>query len=421
MQKLILIFISVFIILVKGQQQCQGKPNNNGFSTDAPIFNSSSDHGKLYYQKAIEPAIRVLHVYGKPYDMGFAHGKLLKNDIQKVIPEFYKYFEQQVDKYLHLLPEFMRLLFVKFGAHAVLDATYVLTKKYTPQYFFDELRGIADGSGIPYQEMIRIHMFPELIKAQCSMFGAWGPATGGSTFNTSGSLIQLRSLDWATDGPFQQYPAVIVYHPDPGYGHEFTILTWSGFIGGLTGFSNAPMGLSQKVWASFNGTDSREGVPFHFLLRDILQFDSNIDDSLSRIASARRTCAIHIGLGDISGQFRAIDYSHEGVKIYDDYNFPLYSGHPKFKGLVYIDKHPQPSTNPCLGSLLQTYYGKITPENTIQYICALHQTGDMHIAIYDFAKKHMYVSNATPVQHLVNAYDRKFIRFDLDKLFNEKL
>jgi len=416
MKQLILV-VSLFIIAVTAQQGCAGKVNNNGYAIEDPVFNFSVEHGKLFYQKSVDPPIRVIHLYGNSYDMGYAHGKLLKADIQKVIPEFYQYFEQQADKYIHLLPENMRLLLVKFGAHAVLDATYVLTRKYISKYFLDELHGIADGSGVSYQELLRVHMFPELIKAHCSMYGAWGPAT----FNSSGSLLQLRTLDWATDGPFQQFPVVIVYHTDPSLGHEFTLVTWSGFIGGLTGFSNAPIGLSQKVWLGYNGTDTREGIPFHFLLRDILQFDSNIDDALSRIASARRTCAIHIGLGDNTGQFRAIEYAHEYIKIYDDYNYPVYPGHPKFKGLVYIDKHPQPSTHTCFSSLLQKYYGQITPENTIQYICSLDETGDMHIAIYDFAKKHMYISNATPVQHLVKAYDRKFVRFDLEKLFNEKL
>ncbi len=121
------------------------------------------------------------------------------------------------------------------------------------------------------------------------MMGAWGPAIA----NTQGSLFQLRfhlfsfliyhrALDWSTDGPFQKYPTIIVYHPTNG--HNFSIVTFAGFIGAITGYSSAPIGLSQKVWINYNGSSIRSGIPFHFLLRDILQFDSDTDSALSRIA-----------------------------------------------------------------------------------------------------------------------------------------
>jgi len=412
----IILFIYIFS-LVAAQQSCSGTPNNNGYSTSEPTFNKSVAHGKLYYQDSVQPAIRVIHVYGTPYEMGYAHGQLLKEDISGLLLLVEDYIYKQVEPYLHELPEVLRLLITKFGVNAGLDYVHILAKKYIPQYFVDEMYGIADGAGISRQDVVRLHMIPELIKAHCSMYGAWGPATKSS----NGTLIQLRSLDWITDGPFQKCPLVTVYHPNQEFGHPFSTVSWSGFVAGLTGFSDAPIAVCEKVWLSYNGTDSREGIPFHFLLRDILQFDSNIDDALSRIASAHRTCSIHIGLGDISGEFKEIDYAHQSVTVYDDYNFPEYPGHPKFKGLVYLDKHVQPSHNQCLGSLLQKYYGQITPENTIQYITSLHQTGDMHIAIYDFANKYMYVSNASPVEHFVKAYDRKFVRFNMGKLFNEKL
>ena len=58
-------------------------------------------------------------------------------------------------------------------------------------------------------------------------------------------------------------------------GHPFLILTFSGFIGALTGYSGW-MGLCEKVWLHYNGTSSRIGYPWHFLTRDILQFDVDI-------------------------------------------------------------------------------------------------------------------------------------------------
>lgn len=196
-------------------------------------------------------------------------------------------------------------------------------------------------------------------------------------------------------------------------------------------------GLSQKVWLKYNGTSSRIGIPFHFLLRDILQvllesyrfwtlvqYDTDVPAALHRIHNAARTCSIFIGLGDPVHQFSAVEYSYQVVNVYNDTDYPINPGHPRIPHVVYIDKvflnmfyiwvlqHEQPSSDPCLGSLLKKYYGKIDPIVTLQYITAVFQTGDMHIAIYDFSTMQMYVSNASPYVNgtFTPAYDRPFTR-----------
>jgi hypothetical protein len=52
-----------------------------------------------------------------------------------------------------------------------------------------------------FDELKRVSIFPEMIRASCSIMGAWGPAVHSSA---NGGLLQLRALDWETAGPFQQ-------------------------------------------------------------------------------------------------------------------------------------------------------------------------------------------------------------------------
>jgi len=323
------------------------------------------------------------------------------------------YMEQQIEQYLDELPLWLQEIIAESGVNAALEITYWLTEPYIPQYWLDELQGLADGCGLDYMTVVRLHMLPELIQASCTMVGAWGDAIE----NTTGSLYQLRALDWSTNGPVQQVPAYIVYHP--AQGHDFAILSWAGFIGTVTGFSSAPLGLCEKVWIAYNGTKDRSGYPWHFLTRDILQFDPDVDSALARIANTARTCSIWLGLGDPENEFKAVGYSHDYVLIYDDNTFPVYPAHPRMNGVVYIDKHVQPSHNPCLASLLQKYYGNLTPSVIKTYVTALHQTGDMHIAIYDFKENLVYVSNASPYVNntYIPAYNRQFIQLDMTALF----
>jgi len=414
-----LIICIILFIACEAQDGCSGTPNLNPIWTEDPVFVSQVQNGKLYKVGNVSPQISVVHVYGTPYEMGYAHGALLKDTIVPLMDQVWDYIYSQIQQYLSDLPPELAYLFEEYGVGAVLEATYLLTAEFIPDYFMDELRGMGDATGIDYMQLVRIHMLPELIQAHCSMVGAWGPAIKG----TNGTLFQMRSLDWDTSGPYQQAPVVIVYHPKD-LGHNFALLTWAGFIGALTGYSSAEMGICEKVWISYNGTQSRIGIPFHFLLRDILQFDRDIDDSLSRIANADRTCSIWIGLGDTKiNQFRTVQYSFEQVNIFDDQTFPEYPGHPRFDGLVYVDKHEQPSSNPCLGELMTKYYGSLDAVTLLRYVTAVHQTGDMNIGIYDFANHFMYVSNAAPYdpKGFALAYDRPFIRLNMAKLFNEQL
>jgi len=297
--------------------------------------------------------------------------------------------------------------------------TYALTEHYISEQAKQEFQGLADGLGKTYMELVRIQMLPELIQAQCSIIGAWGKAVRGA----DGKLYQVRALDWNTEGPFQKSPLLLVYHPLSNNGHDFTILTWSGFVGALTGFSSAPVGICEKVWYAYDGFKSRDGIPFTLLLRNILQYDRTVTDALNRIIAAHRTCSIFIGLGDGRTRFNLVEYSYEQVAIFNDENYQTDNPvHIQFDDIVYVDKHVQPSHDPCLPSLLQQYYGNIDPPNVIQNITAVFQTGDMHIGIYDFNQNFMYVSNASPYVNgsAIPAYDRQFIRFNMTALFAQK-
>lgn len=92
-----------------------------------------------------------------------------------------------------------------------MEATLELTKDYTPKHYFDEIKGIADGAHVDERQLLLMNQIPEMLKAWCTMMGAWGPAVRDVPGAT---LLQLRALDWAIDGPFNDYPTLFVYHPD---------------------------------------------------------------------------------------------------------------------------------------------------------------------------------------------------------------
>jgi len=223
------------------------------------------------------------------------------------------------------------------------------------------------------------------------MFGAWGSATVGE------KSIQLRALDWETSNPFRQHPAVLVEHPTDG-GHAYASVGFIGWLGALSGMSEAQLAISEIGIAfpdSTFGNESRVGIPFTFLLRDILQFDATIDDSIRRIQNANRTCDLVLGVGDgkaphgpgagsedartdgsdlpVVGPVTSIEYSYSVANFQNPKNNAPFNNtwHPYTPDIVkqFMDWNC-PGFQETGTHQLQKFHGQITPANTISDIVA---------------------------------------------------
>ena len=294
-----------------------------------------------------------------------------------------------------------------------------------------------------YENLRRLNLLPELIKAACTVLGAWGKSTSSST------LLHLRSLDWDETAPIAKYATVVIYHPNATYegyakhfqdyyrqqyttSHAFANFGYGGLIGSLGAYSEASVGLGQKVWiTSEQDITTRLGTPWTCVLRDVVQFSDSIDTALSMLMNARRTCSIHLGLGqfDRNGpanssetvDFRAIEYSAKELNIFswrDMYNTPH---HPIMEDVAYWDPYIQPSDDPCLGSLLADHYGRLDAATIIRNITSVIQTGNTLNLIVDYGENAAYLAYSAPddPQGPIEAFNRVHTRLDMARLFSE--
>nr|CAG4718850.1 unnamed protein product [Naegleria fowleri] len=419
---MIVILMNCSSLVLAGFSDCDGAPNSNTIYTKAPVFISSTTNGKRYLAGNGDDSIHLVHLYGSAYEMGRAYGQLMKNELNQLLPAFEKYLDDFIVNatILDKLPREWAEYIVKFGLEAALDLNYEFTKSYVPQRFIDEMQGLADGSGTPFMHFVRMNYIPEIIQAGCSMFGAWGSATAQGM---NGSLLQIRALDWDVNSPVRSCKSFIVYHPSEANSHAFANIGYCGLIGSITGYSNSSIGISEKVWLEHPEYNSRIGKPWTFALRDTLQFAFDLDSALTELVNTARTCSIHVGVGDSkTGQFRGVEYSAKKLNIYNWMTQPTYPQHPALPNIVYWDKHPQPTHQYCLGALLQRYYGQLNVENAIQ-IMANAATGDVQAAVFDFAKNQVYVANERQngLPGPKFAYQRSYIKFDMNQIFAERL
>lgn len=168
---------------------------------------------------------------------------------------------------------------------AALAWVWEVQKPYAPEYILDEFKGMGDGmcaslrtpgcdSAAWTESISELNMLPELLRMKCTLYGAWGQATPNK------ELIQLRALDFG-GGPFANYTIAAVYRDEVSTpeSNAFVSITFPGFAGAITGVSQRGIGLSQKVWTTYDGRGympgSFQGQTDVFVLRTILQKAKN--------------------------------------------------------------------------------------------------------------------------------------------------
>jgi hypothetical protein len=233
---------------------CNGAPNPNAsanlnpINTSAPTLLRSVPNGHAYIAGPPGFEFYVTHLYGSAYEMGYAQGSLYPHEIKGMLNRTWAYMEGQIADELSRFPKWLQDAIANLGLELALDVLIDLTKPHTGAYFYEELQGLAAGAKVEYMKLARVHLIGELTRGHCSMIGAWGRATAG------GKTLQLRALDWDTDGPFRDYPAVTVYHPTSPGSHSFAIVGLLGFIGAFSGQSSSQLGVSE-IGVSYPDTE----------------------------------------------------------------------------------------------------------------------------------------------------------------------
>jgi hypothetical protein len=120
----------------------------------------------------------VVFLSGTPYEMGRQHGMALRNEVRASVQRVLGYFRG-----------YLRVPWVgRLAVNWWLDQAWRESFPFVPPEYREELRGLSDGSGVPLQELYRLHAIPDRTYS-CANFAAWGRATG------DGRLIHLRNLD----------------------------------------------------------------------------------------------------------------------------------------------------------------------------------------------------------------------------------
>ncbi len=351
--------------------------------------------------------VRVIYLRGTPYERGYQHGKLLREEINTNIGYLY---QQALNK---------------FRLEELFSEAYERMSPFIPAAYLEEMHGLAHGSKMPLHVIHAIHALPEI--------GEWGGkrhikqvvkrmmdgelGTNCSNFclqkgaTADGHTYTVRVLDWGLHrvSKLHKYPLIQVHVPDNG--QAYANITWVGFIGAISGMNEEGITLGEMGYGDPPGETMR-GEPMPFMLRDVLAQAKNLKDVRQIIQSSP---------GTNSYVFMMSDGKTSQAELYvrDRSRFLVFSpgqaisdGKIQLPGIenILYGGHYQDKMIETLGA----DRGKFTPQLLMDSVIpALAMPSNFQNVIYDAAERKFWVSNAkSPTER---AAEQPYTYFDLKK------
>lgn len=219
--------------------------------------------------------LSVIACAGSPYDLGLAHGRATASLISKGITNWMagiQATQPDVDKYLS-----------RFLAETGFLRTI---EQYTPA-LFDEMQGIADGSGRPIDQILAYNLMDEEWSFRVGRLDATAP--GCTSVAIRGAAIgQTMDIPTAHDGT----QVVLAIAPDIGSAKR--VFTAAGMIG-LNGANFDGVGVVVNNLAQ--SPSSMTGLPVSCVMREILEYRT-AGEAAAWVKSIRHAVGQHYLIGD---------------------------------------------------------------------------------------------------------------------------
>ena len=219
--------------------------------------------------KRREEGITIVILKGSPYEIGFQHGSLLKDEIKK-IHAYILHYLSGANKWLWGRVIYLILLLMVRGY-----------KRFIPEEYKAELKGIAHGAGVSYGFILLINVLDDLgARVTCSCFTVKGEKTKEDI------LIYGRNLDYSLFIDLMpSVNTIFCYHPEEGF--PFLSVAWPGYAGVVTGMSSKKLVLGSLT--SFSKEKACKGTPSGLLYRKVLQYSSSLRELQKNILNPCRT------------------------------------------------------------------------------------------------------------------------------------
>jgi cytochrome c551/c552 len=357
--------------------------------------------GRIEYIGDEENRITVLYVTGTPYEMGYEQGRLLTSQVRGTIRDV----QDGANKFLPKAMRESKLLTKRDEKEIInefLDRAWYLMSRYAPREDLEEMRGLADGSGIPLDEIHRMHAIPDTGETSCSGLVAKGSAT------RDGHVYQLRILDYGANFNLQRRPLITVYRPTTESANMYVTIGWVGFVGAISGVNEKGVALSEMGFGNPPG-ETLAGTPMPFLLKNVLRYADTAEEGAAIIRTARRTNSYVYFLGDKrNAPIGMITSAQQCVAYHANDRDTLEVGNktlPQFRDIVYGGHYEDKQAQ-----LVRDMQGNVDVEAIQELARQIAMKSNLQTVIYDLTADKIWVANR---KDKIRAADRPYVEFSL--------
>ncbi len=221
----------------------------------------------------------VLHLKGSPREMGRQHGRLLRSEIRALVQGVF----EKAGKDGAVEIEGLRL-----PLEAAFAFLWNLQREHVPPACIEEMKGLAEGAGLPYPKILYANLIPEFF--HCSGFAVFGKAT------RDGELYHGRVLDYGVDLGLQEHAVLIVQEGEGKI--AFCNVSYAGFIGSVSGLNAEGVAVGEM---GGGGLGHWKGCPMSFLVRRALEEGASLREAVDVFRKSRRTCEYYYVVSDAEG------------------------------------------------------------------------------------------------------------------------
>jgi len=272
-----LLFVALLLAtIIKPPKETEAIPC---FEEPVQSGESSWRSGKNWFRKSAS-GLWELYVEGKPFERGFHIGRLTKDLLLWQESIFFREVSKMVPSKVYLY--FLKLL-VAFVNRRL--------EKHIGKEYCSEIHGVSLAApktyahiGPAYQRYLNYHAAHDIGHTLhsfhlvgCTAFSVWGSRTA------DGAIITGRNFDFYLGDDFSKEKIVSFYKPDQGY--RFAAITWGGMIGCTSGMNEH--GLCVTVNGAQSEFPNRSATPVAILIREVLQYATNIEEAFAIIKKRR--------------------------------------------------------------------------------------------------------------------------------------
>lgn len=233
----------------------------------------------------------LIHLSGTPYEQGLQHGRQLRERINHNLNVYF-------DRFLREGGLSRQEVLARARRYAVaIDAQNGA--------YYDGMRGIAAGSGAPFEEIVALNVRYEILYYQYAVNAQRNqarPADGCTAFalnpalTESGHLIIGQNWDWIPD---VQGAVVQTTLDDASFNGGQTpsqklaktlAFTEAGIVGGKIGLNDAGLGLVINGITTTADDWARLAKPFHVRCYEILQ-QHTLEEAVAVVTGDTRACS----------------------------------------------------------------------------------------------------------------------------------